>query len=75
MATISIDGKDYDADTLSAEAKAQLGSVQFVDHKIAELQDQLAVFQTARLAYARELLTLLPAEPASPVSETLITSH
>ena len=38
MATISIDNKSYDLDTLSDEAKAQLASIQFVDAELARLQ-------------------------------------
>jgi hypothetical protein len=61
MATITIDGKEYDADTLSNEVKAQLISLQVTDQKIAELQTQMAIYQTARAAYAREVLAQLPA--------------
>jgi hypothetical protein len=60
METITIDGKTYDAETFSAEAKAQLVSMQITDQKIAELQSQMAIYQTARMAYARALLELLP---------------
>lgn len=61
MATITIDGKEYDADILSDEVKALVGSLQVTDQKIADLQSQLAIYQTARAAYARELLGMLPA--------------
>ena len=61
MATVTIDNKEYDADALSAEAKTQLVNLQVTDQKIAELQTQMAIYQTARAAYARELLTVLPA--------------
>ena len=40
MPTIKIDNKEYDVDSLSNEAKAQLGSIQFVDNEIARLQAQ-----------------------------------
>jgi hypothetical protein len=60
MTPISIDGKDYDADALSAAAKAQLMSLQVTDQKIAELQSQMAIYQTARAAYASALLAELP---------------
>lgn len=51
MATITIDGTDYDADTLNDEVKAQLLSLQAVDRRIANLQEELAILQTARNAY------------------------
>jgi hypothetical protein len=60
MPKITIDGKEYDTDQLSTEAKNQLGSIQFVDRKIAERQAEIAALQTARNAYARALNDLLP---------------
>ena len=59
MPQINIDDQPYDFDTLSDEAKAQLGSLRFVDSEIARLQGQIAAFQTARLAYAQALKTEL----------------
>ena len=38
MATIKIDNVDYDADTLSNEAKAHLVSLQFCDQELQRLQ-------------------------------------
>jgi len=60
MATITIDGKEYDREKLSPEALAHLASLQVTDQKIANLQAELAIFQTARRAYGRELMSLLP---------------
>ena len=60
MANVTIDGKTYELEALSEEARAQLASLQFVDGKIRELQAQLAVFQTARQAYAEALKAALP---------------
>ena len=55
MATITIDGKEYDTDTLSNEAKSQLMSLQFCDMELQRLQAEAASFQTARTQYARAL--------------------
>lgn len=60
MANITIDGVDYDGDALSEEAKAQLVSLQVVDRKLADLNAEIAIFQTARNAYATALNELLP---------------
>ena len=60
MPTIKIDDRDYDTDTLSIEAKAQLQSLQFVDAELARLQAQTAVLQTARMAYSKALQAALP---------------
>lgn len=55
MAKITIDGKEYDVETLSDETKAQLGSLQYVDSELAQLQAKAAALQTARMAYARAI--------------------
>jgi hypothetical protein len=55
MTQITIDNKPYDLDSLSNDAKGQLGSLRFVDSEIARLQAQLAVMQTARMGYANAL--------------------
>ena len=62
MATIKIDEKEYDTDTLSDEAKVQLQNVQFVDQELARLNAQAAVMQTARIAYAKALNDALGTE-------------
>jgi len=59
MPNITIDGKEYDTDQLSEEARNQLISIQFVDRKIQELQLEQAAYQTARNAYAKALSDIL----------------
>ena len=61
MPKIKIDDKEYDLDTLSQEAKAQLASIQFVEQELARLQMQAAALQTARNAYLQGLKAALPA--------------
>lgn len=65
MPTITIDNQPYELDSLSAEAKAQLVSLQFVEQELARLQAQTAALQTARNAYAKALQAALPALPQS----------
>ncbi len=60
MATLNIDNKEYDLDTLPDECKAQLASIQFVDQELARLQAQAAVLQTAKAAYVQALQKSLP---------------
>ncbi len=62
MPIIKIDDKDYDTESLSEEAIAQLTSIQFVDQELARLQAQVAVLQTARIAYAKALNDALGSE-------------
>lgn len=61
--TVSIDGTDYPIDTLSEEAKSQFANVKLVDQKIIELQQELAIAQTARNAYGKALAEALPRDP------------
>ena len=52
MTNVTIDGTDYDLDEMSDNAKAQLESLVAVDKKIGDIQQDLAILQTARNAYA-----------------------
>lgn len=58
--TITIDNIEYALDSLSEDAKAQFASLQFVDQKLAQLNAEAAVYQTARIGYANALNELLP---------------
>lgn len=60
MAKVTIDGKQYDTDTLSDEAKNHIQNVQYCEQKMAELQREIAIVQTARNAYAQALKNALP---------------
>jgi hypothetical protein len=68
MTNIKIDDKEYDLDSISTDAKAQLASMQFCDLELARLQAQAAAYQTARMAYAKALKEALP---TAPVGDTL----
>ena len=70
MPTIKIDGKEYELDSLSNQAKEQLASVQFVDAELQRIQAQTAVLQTARAAYVSALKESLPV--AVDMSEVVI---
>ena len=60
MSTITIDDIAYDEADLSNEAKNELANMQVCDQRIAALQTDLAIAQTARNAYANALNGLLP---------------
>lgn len=53
--TITIDGKNYELSNLSESARAQVGNLRVTDAEIKRIQAQLAIFQTARQAYATAL--------------------
>jgi hypothetical protein len=57
---VTIDGKEYLISDLSDEAKAELGSMNVVDQKILNLQQEIGIMQTARNAYANALAAALP---------------
>lgn len=58
---VTVDGKDYPLDSLSETAAAQLLSLQAVDRRIENLQEELAILQTARIAYGNALKSALEA--------------
>lgn len=60
MAKVTIDGKQYDTDDLSDDAKNHIQNVQYCEQKMVDLQRELAVIQTARNAYAQALQRALP---------------
>ena len=55
MAKITIDGKEHDTEDFSDQAKATIGSLQFVETKLHQMRNELAIADTARLAYGRAL--------------------
>ena len=55
MATITIDGKEYNTDTLSDAAKGHVLSLQFVQAELQRLKAQTAVYRTAEAGYAKAL--------------------
>ena len=63
MATLTIDCKDY-TEQLSEADQVQVKNLQIVDHKIASLQQNLEIMQTARDAYAQALQAELPTRVA-----------
>lgn len=52
---VTIDGKEYVLDDLSANARTQIVNLRLTEQEIARLRIQLAIAQTARAAYARAL--------------------
>tara|TARA_Y100001968_G_C18778474_1_gene445550 strand:+ start:210 stop:392 length:183 start_codon:yes stop_codon:yes gene_type:complete len=55
MATIKINGKDYDSDNLPEDAKKQLASLIYVQNELKRLEAQIAAFKTAEMAYGKAL--------------------
>ena len=55
MANVTIDGKDYEYDSLSDKAKANLKSLQYVQSELNRLSAQAAILKTAEKAYGEVL--------------------
>lgn len=58
--TITIDNQEYIIADLSDQAKTQITNLRVTDAEIIRLQQQLAIAQTARTAYANALQKELP---------------
>ncbi len=59
MPKITLDGKEFDTESMSEKALAQVASLQYVDNQLRELQMRAAAYQTARNGYANALKNLL----------------
>ena len=60
--TIKIDGKDYELDALSDDAKRLLTNIRIVDREIVRLRQQLAIAETARATFANGVKNALPVD-------------
>lgn len=61
--TVTIDGTEYSATDLSESAQNQVVNLRVTDAEIDKLKQQLAIYQTARTAYANALKAELPEKP------------
>jgi len=74
MPKITIDGLDYNTEDLSENGKAQLASLQFLEFQMRKIQDEIAIYNTAKARYVAGLKAELEksnakvADPA-PASE------
>ena len=55
MAKIKIDDIEYDTDDMSENAKAQVASLQFNEAHMNRLRNELAIADTAKIAYVNAL--------------------
>ena len=75
MASIKIDGREYDTENISEEAKAQLGSLQFCELELQRLQVETAAYQTAKMAYARALKEAIESSSSGTIKHTSSTGN
>lgn len=67
---VTINGTAYASAKLSDEAKAQATNIQVVDAELARLQQQLAIAQTARNAYAAALMAAVKGKAGAAAAVT-----
>lgn len=60
QSTVTIDGAAYNIADLSENAQSQVVNLRVTDAEIEKLKQQLAIYQTARTAYATALKAELP---------------
>ena len=73
MAKITIDGKEYDTESMSEKALAQAQALQYVNNQLLELEMRSAAYQTARAAYANALKRILEGGESGDDDEAKIT--
>jgi len=69
--TLMLDGQIYDMLGLPQVARDTLISLQFVEVRLQQLRGEMAVSQTAHVAYARSLKSELAQTPECALSTTL----
>ena len=52
---LTFDGKEYSIEDLSEGAKQQILNIQFVDERIQQINNELAIADTARIGYSRAI--------------------
>jgi hypothetical protein len=62
MPKIKIDNIEYEVETFSPEARSRLDMLVATDNRLKELQRDVAIVQTARMAYAAALKEVLPVQ-------------
>ena len=65
MPKITIDNVEYDTEDMSDKAKAQVASLQFNEAHMHRLRNELAIADTARMAYSAALKKELESSKAS----------
>lgn len=55
MPKLTVDDVEYNTEDLSDNGKAQLASLQFLETQLVKLQNEIAVYQTAKNAYMQAL--------------------
>lgn len=73
MATLTVEGKQFDMNDLSDEAKSHAHSVNFCDNKINQLETEIRALKMARNGYIQQLLSALPNAEKKPAVKRATT--
>ncbi len=68
--TLTLDGQIYAMSDLPQVARDTLISIQFVEARLQQLRGEMAVSQTAHVAYARALKAELAQAPSTVLATT-----
>lgn len=71
MRKLVIDGAEYDADLLSDHGRAQVASLQFLELQLQKLQQEIAVYRTARENYLQALKAEIERSGVQPLSNQM----
>ena len=69
MAKIKIDDVEYDTEDMNDNAKAQVASLQFNEAHMNRLKNELAIADTAKIAYINALSKELEQSNTKPTSD------
>lgn len=64
MAKVTVDGTEYETETLSDNGKAQVASLQFLQAHMQQLHNEIAVLETAKRSYQNALKAELAKDSA-----------
>ncbi len=67
MRKLVLDGVEYDAELLSDHGRAQLASLQFLEAQLARLQQDAAIYRTARETYLQALKVEIERSGLQPI--------
>ena len=71
MAKVTIDGVDYDSETMTQDSRQKLEMLMMTEQKIRQLHAEVAMMQTARQAYANALKASLVSMSAPTLGELI----
>jgi hypothetical protein len=67
MPKITLDGIEYNTEDLTDDGRAQLASLQFLESQIKKIQNEMAVYQTAKNTYVAVLKKEIEKSGIKPV--------